>query len=302
MKISLLTVNYNTEDHILNLLFNLQQQNMLHSDFEIIISNNSSSEKLQSLLKDNVFSFKINLIDNKCNLGFGEANNVAAKVAKGKYLLIINPDITLVETDYLSKLFIFAELHPEYGLISTRVIEQYGQQRGPFFHYAYGKVFDELPGEIASVIGALMLLHRNFYLKIGGFDREYFLYEEDIDLCLRVRKCGYSIFVYDELSVQHVGGVSEKATQIYDYQIKKKRGIYLFCLKHYTENEFQHLLRQDLRDSRWRTLKLWVQVNLLGISSKSSKYEYWLANLYCAKKTLESTGWLFNNDSQNKHK
>ena len=212
--------------------------------------------------------------------------------AQGEYLFLLNPDAQMVENNYLEVIYDYALNHPSCGIFSTRILELNGCETGPFFTYPYQQEFNDLPGDIAAVIGAVMLIKASIYQAVGGFDTDYFLYEEDIDLCLRIRKAGYSIAKVNELSVLHVGGVSEKNTQLYDYTIKKQRGIYLFCYKHYSKEFFQRILVKERKKARLKLCILWFKFSLLGSKKHKLDQQKWLAKLYCSQKAIIDPSWL----------
>lgn len=292
MKISLITVNYNTEKYIALLIKSLSSQTISKQDFELIIVNNSQNSILEDTCNETLYSFNIKIIQSPENVGFGRANNLGSKDALGEYLLIINPDITVHDDSYLEQLYSFATDNPQYGIISTRVIESNGEDAHPSYSYAYGIHFD-LPGNIASVIGALMLIKKTLFERVDGFDPDFFLYDEETDLCLRIRKLGYPLHQMDALSVKHFGRASETQKYKYDYWYKRQRGLYLFCLKHYSSEIFSNILKNDISKSRLKKITLWIQVYILQIKSKKIKYDRWLAIYDCAKRTQLSTRWLF---------
>lgn len=296
-KISIIIINYNTENYIAELLHSISFQSMTVNEFEIIIVNNSApSGELYKHI--NLFNFNIFVIDAEYNLGFGAGCNLGAASANGEYLLFLNPDIQLREFDFLNHMYRFASEAVGIGVFSSKVIETrengHKLQIGPYYSYAYNWKPTGLPGEIASVIGAVMLIKKDIFVHVDGFDEDFFLYEEDVDICYRIRKIGYQIEVLQDLTVEHVGGVSEKGTKIYEYKMKKMRGIYLFCLKHFPPSLFQELLKKDIRLSHWKKMKLWCEINIFQLKYKKDKYVSWCALFDAAKKTKYSTEWLFN--------
>lgn len=297
MKISIISVNYNTEKCIRRLLDSLVTQTLCPSDFELILVNNSQNENLAQLCRDFKGKFKLKIIQSSENIGFGRANNLGAKNASGEYLLLINPDALIQEADYLERIYDFAQQNPQHGIISTRVIDDgLGADSGPFYTYAYGVKF-ALPGEIAAVIGALMFINKTVFEAVNGFDPDFFLYDEESDLCLRIRQQGYSIYQINELSVRHIGGVSEAERFKYEYWVKRQRGLYLFCYKHYSPELFNSILHKDITQARWKRFKLWLEIKVLKLRNKIVKYDRWSAIYDCARKTVKSPAWLFYGQS-----
>ena len=115
-----------------------------------------------------------------------------------------------------------------------------------------------LKGEIACVLGASMIARREIILRSKGFDEDFFLYGEDQDLCLRIRKLGYEIGYIIDASIIHIGGQSERRFTSVDKWRKKVRAEYLFYRKHYLPGTIARIRQIDILKSRWRiaTLKL----------------------------------------------
>ena len=130
MKFSLLIVNYNTESYIEALIYSLLEQTISKSDFEIIISNNVQNNALEEMISKNNFYDIINIkvlqIDK--NVGFGRATNVAAELANGEHLLIINPDVLMTDNNYLSSMYQFIIENQNYGVVSSRILNDDGYE------------------------------------------------------------------------------------------------------------------------------------------------------------------------------
>jgi GT2 family glycosyltransferase len=110
--------------------------------------------------------------------------------------------------------------------------------------------FETLPGEIAWLLGACLLLKREVYQEISGFDPDYFLYGEDADICLRIRQHGYEIGYCEDVVIQHVAGASEFGADSLDKWLRKKRGVFLFCRKHYDRSDLVRLAKKAITKSR----------------------------------------------------
>lgn len=298
-KISIIFVNYYTENYIYSALVSIQKQvDFCADEFEVIIFNNSPDcEQLNSFPKE--FNFPVLIINSPNNVGFGAGCNLAVNNARGEFILLLNPDAEIQETTFLSVLYTHAVKNEKCGISASRILEYDYKGReyqyGPFYHYAYNWQPESLPAnEIASVIGAVIFMKKDLFLLLDGFDKDFFMYGEDIDLCLRVRQQGYKICVLPEISVKHIGGVSEKRTDSYNYRMKKMRGDYLFCLKHFPEKLFESVIKQDIKLAKMKKIKLWLEINILMMKRKQNKYFAWCAVYDAAKQTQHSTDWLFN--------
>lgn len=251
MDISVIIVNYNVGKELGACVESLLMQTDI--EFEIIVVDNNSMES--SLAQLEKYSEQLTLVKNKKNVGFGAANNIGFQHAAGKYIYLMNPDAFFKEPDALKKIFEFAKAHPVYGLIGTRVVNEDGakETRPNRFYPGEARIgfpFKQLPGEIAWVLGASMLIPRKVYDAIHGFDEQFFLYGEDPDICLRIRKRGYEIGYYTGVTLYHIGAVTEKKSSWYERTLKKQRALLQFYQKHYQPDAVQFLLRHDLCRAR----------------------------------------------------
>lgn len=242
MDISVLIVNYNGEEFISQCIDSVLRQKQVKCEI-IVIDNQSQDNSLQVLRK---YQDKIHLIKNNENAGFGKANNLAAKKAKGRYLYLFNPDAHLVDDLALSKLLSSADSNKQVGIWGTRIqknnkAESYLKKSYPKQRYAF-KNFSKLPGKIPWVIGASMFINKQVYEKINGFDEDFFLYGEETDLCLRCRQQGFAIDINEQVAIEHIGGGSEQQNTHYDRWLKRQIGLLNFCKKHYSKLGY-HLLR-----------------------------------------------------------
>lgn len=255
MDVSVIVVNYNTADLIPSCLNSILKQDDVN--YEILVVDNHSDDDSLQVLKD--YESQIKLIPNETNRGFGRANNQAARLATGRFLFFLNPDAALTSSKDLKTLCDYLE-NNNYGLVGTRIVNRNEQtELTAFDHYPHQSQtnydFRSLPGEIASVLGASMFMRHNLFDELNGFDEEYFLYAEETDLCLRIRKAGYAIGYCNEVTVQHIGSASERKNSRIDVMRKKKMGKYLFYRKHYPKRDVIAIANRDLANAR---RKLWV--------------------------------------------
>lgn len=198
-----------------------------NTNFEIIIVDNNSSDNTVEIIEKNFKNIK--LIQNNKNIGFGAAHNIAIKIGKGKYHLVLNPDIIFIENS-IKKLVNFMEENPDVGLVSPKIIFpdgtiQYLCKRLPcLFDLAvrrftpgfiqnlfknridyfemkdtgYNKIMD-----VPYLSGSIMLFRKSILTKIGGFDENFFMYFEDADITRRVAEISRTVF-YPYTSVIHL--------------------------------------------------------------------------------------------------
>jgi N-acetylglucosaminyl-diphospho-decaprenol L-rhamnosyltransferase len=258
--VSAIIVNYNTFEHTVMCVSTLLQQ--LDVEVQIIVVDNSSSDDSVDKLKS-VFGTKINVIQNDENLGFSKANNIGAKVALGDFIACINPDIKLEHLDSLLRLVKHLESDKEIGMLGPAVIEPrkhrvikpkttYPQQSLLRHTHSIGN----LPGKYAWLLGAFLLFPAKVYKEIGGFDEDYFLYGEDTDIGLKVRRAGYKIDHISDVEVIHWSGASEASSEAYPKWLRKKKGYYQFCFKNYHQEDFIRILKSRLISCRLKLIGL----------------------------------------------
>jgi GT2 family glycosyltransferase len=227
MKISVITVNYNSKDYLEKMLWSFQKH-ILSSPknkhgFEFIIINNEPS-----LLELPVFEKATpQVIQADHNLGFGTANNLAAKSAFGELLFFLNPDVEFIDdsildmVDYFSTSSNIGAISPKLFLSSQNRPQPWtcGKKTGIlsiFFRNTIGKPWNkDKIAEVDWLSGtALMVKHYDFE-KIGGFDENFFMYFEDQDLCLRIKSLGKKVIYYPTTQILHHNGKSwnEKSQQ-----------------------------------------------------------------------------------------
>ncbi|MDO9050582.1 MAG: glycosyltransferase family 2 protein [Methylotenera sp.] len=240
-QISVIIVNFNTADYLLACLNSLQKQTQVL--IEIIVVDNASTDNSIEVIESFAPS-NLKLIKSMDNLGFGRANNLAVKYANGDYILLLNPDTSLD-----SPLTIFDLLNHyqsnNFGFLAPLINEPrknkfvYPKYKYPGQKYAIFTKFNQLPGEIAWVLGACIFMTKSLYNELQGFDPDFFLYGEDVDICLRARKLGYKIGFNPNIQITHIGGASEFKSDNLDKWIRKRKGAFLFLKKHYRKFDLQ---------------------------------------------------------------
>jgi len=222
-KLTISIVNYNSGDYLSRCLDSLSKLNK-ELDFDVVILNNASLDGSFEEAKKRFPQFQY--IDNKENLGFGKAHNIALKKANTPYLLTLNPD-SEVPSGTLKYIYDYMENNPEVGLATSKVEKADGtldiaSHRGfptpkasfMYFFLKNDRLYHltdrnmSVTHEIDSAVGAFMFMRKEALEKIGYFDEDYFLYGEDIDICYRLKKSGYKIMYIPEVKILHIKGVS----------------------------------------------------------------------------------------------
>lgn len=241
MFLTIQIVNYNSRDNLRACLQSIRENVSNPENLQIIVINNDE-EKVGSFLDE----FNVELIEKSENIGFGKAHNLASEKAKGEYILFLNPDMKLFpETvermlDAFSadeKTGIVGPIHVREEDISEE--EHFGSQKTPLSTIGAKisprkKIGLEDIFEADWVSGGAMMIKKDLFSELGGFDENYFMYFEDVDLCLQAKKKGWKAVVHPKARVFHQSGQSfsdnrKKKKYYYDsqgYYIKKNFGLF----------------------------------------------------------------------------
>lgn len=289
--ISAIIVNYKSAEHAVDCIYSLLKQQKVKLQIIVVdnASNDGSVERFVSL-----FPTEILLIKSEANLGFGKANNLGAESARGDYLLIINPDLKLLAPDDLANLVSKLDEVPNAGVIGPQIIEprrnRVVKPKLQYIRQSDLKATSELsglPGEIAWILGACMLFPAHVYRSIGGFDETFFLYGEDADICLRLRRTGYTIAWTDKIKVEHWGGASEISAATYDKWRRKKKGYYQFCIKHYSLSDAQRIMRKALLHCRIKLFSLICRKYFQKVFQTSRSFDFETDRLQAERDVIE---------------
>lgn len=218
--VSIIIVNWNGRKYLGNCLKSLSK--VLYKNIEIIFVDNASSDDSVDFVKRNLPSCKI--IVNTKNLGFAEGQEIAFSKAKGDSILLLNTD-TIIEDNLISELVsaLYSKstigavqpkilLYPQKDLIDS--VGAFFLSNGDLYHFGREKnhrmpIYNK-PMEIFSAKGACILFRKEVLKKTGLFDKDYFAYFEETDLCMRILLAGYKIMYIPSAVVYHIGGGSSK--------------------------------------------------------------------------------------------
>lgn len=232
--LSVIIVNYNTRDMTLECLRTLTEG--LEDRFaEILLVDNGSTDGSADAIASAFPS--VTLIRSQKNLGFGAGNNVALRQAQGKYLLLLNSD-AFPRTGALPALVQHLDKHPDVGVVGPRLLNADGSLQISCFRYPspvrawlenmgissllrshptigdYRRWPHDSEREVDWVIGACLLVRREVYEQIGGFDERFFMYAEETDWQARMRDAGWKIGFTPAAKVTHLGGASGKDQRV----------------------------------------------------------------------------------------
>jgi GT2 family glycosyltransferase len=213
----------------------------------ILVDNGSTDGVPQALEQAHAAEPRLRLLYNGANLGFGPAVNRAAATARGEHLLVLNPDC-LLEADTLPRMLDVLDAHPHAGIVGAVVCAADGTpdpasyRRDPLLRRALATVLGArggmnidgaMPAGVVpaeAVSGALMLLPRKVFERLGGFDEAYFLHCEDLDLCRRARDAGHQVLLAGDVRVLHGKGGSSRHRPVFVSR-HKHRGMWRWFRK-----------------------------------------------------------------------
>jgi len=244
MLVTIQIVNFNSRDNLRGCLEAIRENLPRKCSLEVVVINNDSQElKINSWQKD--FPLEIRVLEARGNLGFGRAQNLGAAEAKGELLFFLNPD-TRVRPGAIDELFSAFQKDSEVGIAGPRLLGENGQSekdhcgktktplsliRAKFRASAHSG--PEKVQEVDWISGGALMIRRDLFCELGKFDEKYFMYFEDVDLCLRAKRWGEKIIVEPSAEIVHLGGrsyASEKTKKKHyyasqNYYLRKNFGI-----------------------------------------------------------------------------
>jgi len=228
--LSVIIVNFNTKKLVLDCFESIKKEGSKITLEVIVVDNGSSDGSKESFEKIEKGNSQFKLISNKDNLGYAKANNQAIKVAKGKYILLLNSD-TLVKESAFGNLIKFAEKTDDAGVVGSRLYNLDGSLQSSCYHfptiknaimeYFLGKkgLFEKFapkgknPVTVDALVGASFLITPKARKLVGLLDERYWAYFEDIDYCRNVWKKGLKVYYLPSSEIVHYHGASfKKAT------------------------------------------------------------------------------------------
>lgn len=257
MLLSVIIVNYNVKYFLEQCLCSVIKA-MKNIDGEILVVDNASTDGSFDFLKTRFE--KVNFIWNKTNVGFAKANNQALKIAKGENILFLNPD-TIVPEDCFEKCIAF--LNKRNGALGIKMIDGAGNflreskrsfpspttslfklsgfsqlfpRSKTFSKYHLGYLDENENHEVDILAGAFMMIPKKILEITGGFDEQFFMYGEDIDLSFRIQKAGFKNYYFAESCIIHFKGESTKKGSL-NYVKMFYRAMSIFVKKHYGSNK-----------------------------------------------------------------
>jgi hypothetical protein len=225
VKVSILIVSWNTCQLLLDCLQSIYTSPP-QVDFEIRIVDNASGDGSSQAVRERFP--QVQVIDSPTNLGFAGGNNLAAQHARGQYFLLLNPD-SILQSHAIDRLLAFLESTPSAGAVGPRLLNpdgslQVSTYRTPglfleawrlsyldrLFPLSYYAGSHPKPFLVEVLGGACILVRSEIFQSLGGFDADFFVYSEEVDLCLRIRQAGWRLYHLPEVKVIHYAGQSTR--------------------------------------------------------------------------------------------
>ena len=248
LDISVIIVTFNSENDIYNCLKSVYDQTK-DLTFEIIIVDNASSDNTNHIVEKHFPEVK--LIINNSNIGYSKSNNKAVSVSNGEYLFFLNPDCILLN-NCIEELLVEYKIEPRTGIIGPKLLNTDGslQLSAGFipklsttifelwrldiflpknlFGYRYVPNNTVIKKEVGWVTGACFLIKKSLFEAINGFDENFFMYLEDVDLCQRINNMKKKIFFTTNTSVIHHKAQSSKQNRFVAKQASYQSKIYFY--------------------------------------------------------------------------
>ena len=250
MKLSVVIVSYNVRELLTACIDSVVKASEGIDAEVFVVDNKSADDTVEVISRDYPW---VHLINNKENLGFSKANNIAIRQSEGEYVLLLNPD-TVVAEGTLRGVVEFMDQHPEAGGAGVRMHNADGtlapesrravptplvaarKMLGFTKRYYMSNLPWDKPGKIEVVSGAFMMLRRKAIDQVGLLDEDFFMYGEDIDLSYRLLKGGWQNW-YLPLDIIHYKGQSTQKSD-FRYVHVFYQAMLIFFRKHYSHLSF----------------------------------------------------------------
>jgi len=285
MDVSIIIVNYNTKALLKQCLESVFEKTQ-GIEFEVIVVDNASRDGSPQMLKEEFP--QVRLIESAENVGFGRGNNEGVKIARGNYLFLLNPDTVLLN-NAVKILANYLDAHPEAGCCGGNLFD--GEDNPTL---SFGRLFPPLsyfdgfvknciskmlhspntrfnhtgnPLEVAYLTGADIMISNSLFQKLNGFDSDFFMYCEEVELQYRVKKAGYRRVSVPEARITHLEGKSLSINQV--------------KVKYWYESRRNYLRKTQNRCVAAVTSLVFfaaivTRLAYFALIKNRDKYEYWL--------------------------
>lgn len=216
-KISIIILTKDKVDYLKRCLESLEQFNNMTNAEVIVVSNNSSEKETFKYFEELKLKSNYKIIEHNIPFNYSALNNYGVRFSKGDYLLFLNNDMEFIQPNTIN-ILVEVMSNTKVGVVGANLlypdntIQHVGvniHKQGAWQPYRYGSL-EELPHllknrEVSAVIGACLLIRRNHFEEIGGFDENLKVVMNDIDLCMKMKKYGLKTICTNELIIHHEG-------------------------------------------------------------------------------------------------
>lgn len=260
--VSIIIISYNTKDLIEKCIKSIVKHTKKIRYEIIVVDNGSTDGSVDFLKKLSNKSTNIQLIESNKNIGFGPANNLGIEIASGRYILFLNSD-TIIHDNLICEMYEWMNKNKQYGISSCALKNTDGSYQGsggyfpnlinvfswmtiqdlpfvdklikPFHPMKERSIFKNEDfykqiHELDWVTGAFMYCRSEIFNEIIGFDEDYFMYTEEVDLCYRAKRAGWKVVYQPKWYITHLGGGS--STKEFAV-LAEFEGVKTFFRKHY---------------------------------------------------------------------
>lgn len=293
MDISIVIVNWRTRDPLRECLRSVQSQDGV-SSIQIIVVDNASEDGSTEMVETEFP--QIQLICNSQNRGFAAACNQGIRLAKGRFILLLNPD-TVVPPQTLAKLLAFAETHPDSAVVGCRVVNPDGSLERTCFRYPsvlnvllsvlylnklfprnrfFGREFmtwwdrDSIR-DVDVITGSCMLVRRKAIEQVGLMDERYFIYAEEADWCYRFAQAGWKMTFTPTAKIVHLS--SQSTSQCWTKMYVLKRKSILLYLEKWHGASVWHLANTMFLVSSLPRIVFWLVARCLGTKGERAEQQ-----------------------------
>jgi len=247
MTLSIVVLNYKTQELTIQTIQSIYQhykEEFIQNNFELIVVDNASHDHSVEAIKKFLSSIKnAYLVENDKNVGFAKGNNIGVAKARGEFLLFLNSDVELKDQG-ITKMLEYLAKNTDVVIAGGKLMDRNGRienTAGNFFHlpevffmlifgerYNIARWNSEKIQEADWVSGGLMMIRKKIFQNVKGFDENFFMYMEDMELCFRVKRYGKVVY-FPHIEAIHKGqGSSNRSFAI----VNIYKGLLYFYKKH----------------------------------------------------------------------
>ena len=213
--ISIIIVNFKTPQLTLRCIKSIVET--VSTSHEIIVVDNNSDDDSELLIKS--YFPQVIWINELKNHGFGRANNIGSKIASGEFLLLLNSDIIL-KPNTIDYCFNKISANRNIGVLGCLLRNEDGTHQKSTYHYVgdfrsiltknvlFSYFFQFKTPAIKAVMGSFMMIPKNVFIEVNGFDEDFFMYSEELEMCHRIHNVGYMIEYTHQVEAIHKNGGS----------------------------------------------------------------------------------------------